>query len=89
MADIIKSYVDKTRLERYDGKIKTYISEEDAKSYKTILLSTNGKIVYFYKKENATLQDIADFSIDLSALISECYVPSFNEDALVFSIQNN
>ena len=79
MADIIKSYVDKTRLERYDGRIKTYISEEDA----------NGKIVYFYKKENATLQDIADFSIDLSALISECYVPSFNEDALVFSIQNN
>lgn len=86
MTDIIKSYVDKARLERYDNKIKAYISEEDAKSYKTILLSTNGKVLYFYKKENATLQDTADFFIDLGALISECYTPSFSGSTLVFSL---
>lgn len=86
MADISKNYVDLTRLQRYDGKIKNYISGEDAKSYKTILLSNNNSYLYFYKKENATLSDTADFSIDLEALTSQCYVPSIEGQEMVFRV---
>ena len=86
MSDSIKKYTDLTRLQRYDTKIKDYISGEDAKSYKTILLSTDGKVLNFYKKYNADLTDTADFSIRFGSLISECYVPSVDNDTLVFEV---
>ena len=40
--------------------IKNYIDLNDAKSYKTILL--DGNTIKFYKKENATKSDSADFT---------------------------
>lgn len=84
MANISKNYLDLSKLQSYDGQLKTYIAGEDAKAYKTILLSSDGKNIYFYKKDNATLSDTANFSIDLEAITSESYVPSINGHTLIF-----
>ena len=86
MANIDKSYVDFTGLQRYDGKIKNLISTEDAKSYKTILLDTSTNTINFYKKYNATSLDTADFSIRLGTIVSESYIPNFSGSSLVFSV---
>lgn len=80
------NYVNLNGLTQYDIDIKNYIAGEDAKSYKTILISQDGKTIYFYKKDNATLSDTADFSIRLGGMLSESYVPSFSGDALCFNI---
>lgn len=65
MATITKQYVDLNNITSYDNLIKQYISTEDASSYKTILLSADGKSVYFYKDANATLSDTPDFTISI------------------------
>lgn len=86
MADISKTYLDLHGFLRYHGELKTYISGEDAKSYKTILQS--GNTINFYKKENATSSDTADFSVNLGTISAESYIPSFDDTnkALVFTV---
>lgn len=54
-------------LTTYDTLIKQYLATEDAKSIHTILYDTTNKAIKFYKKENATLADTADYSIDIPA----------------------
>lgn len=64
-----KTYLDLTGLKEYDGKIKSYLAAADevinAKSIKTVLL--DGDNIKFYKKENATKEDTADYSIAISS----------------------
>lgn len=86
MANIDKSYIDLSGLTEYDKLIKTHISAEDAKSYKTILLDTSTNTINFYKKYNATSLDTADFSIRLGTIVSDSYIPSFSGSSLVFSV---
>ena len=50
-------------LTEYDAKIKELISTEDAKALKTVLYDATASQIKFYKKENATLSDTADYSI--------------------------
>ena len=58
------NFLDLTGLSTYDSLIKNYIDLADTKAYKTILLVD--KTVKFYKKENATSSDVADFSFTMS-----------------------
>lgn len=57
------NYLDLTGLQVYDGLIKNYVATADAKSIKTVLL--DGKNIKFYKKENATTADNADYTVTL------------------------
>ena len=57
------NYLDLTGLQVYDGLIKNYVTTADAKSIKTVLL--DGKNIKFYKKENATTADNADYTVTL------------------------
>lgn len=82
MAITNKTYLDYTGLSAYDTKIKQHITTESAKAYKTVLLSNDNKILYFYKKENATLSDIPDFTVNL---IPGELNPSFSGTSLIFS----
>lgn len=63
MSTVTNKYLDLTGLDLYDSFLKDFISAEIAASYKTILLSLDNNSINFYKKANATLADIADFSI--------------------------
>ena len=81
MANVNKTYLDYNGLSAYDTKIKQHITTESAKAYKTVLLSNDNKILYFYKKENATLSDTPDFTVNL---ITEGCVPSFSGTSLIF-----
>lgn len=56
-----------SRLTEYDTKIKDYLATEDAKSIHTILYDSTNKAIKFYKKENATLSDTADYTIEIPA----------------------
>jgi hypothetical protein len=67
MAVIAKNYLDLTGLQSYDALIKTYINTGDAKAIKTVLWDSTNEQIKFYKKENATLADTADYSISVSA----------------------
>ena len=67
MAVIAKNYLDLTGLQSYDALIKTYIDNGDAKAIKTVLWDSTNEQIKFYKKENATLADTADYSISVSA----------------------
>ena len=67
MAITTKNYLDLTGLQAYDGLIKTYIGTGDAKAIKTVLWDSTNKLIKFYKKENATLEDTADYSIAMSS----------------------
>lgn len=60
-----KKYLDITGLTRYDTLIKNYIDDEDAKSYKKILLSVDETKVLFFKDENATVSDTPDFELTI------------------------
>lgn len=61
----IKQYMDLANLTSYDALIKQYVSDEDAASYKTILLSADEESVYFYKDADATLSDTPDFTLSI------------------------
>ena len=50
-------------LQYYDGKIKQYITDADAKAIKSVALS--GNTLKFYKVENPTTETIPAYSIDL------------------------
>lgn len=64
-----KTYLDLTGLSTYDAKIKEYLASADsvvnAKSIKTVLL--DGDNIKFYKKENATITDTADYTIAIAS----------------------
>ena len=57
------NYLDLTGLQVYDGLIKNYVTNADAKSIKTVLLDGNN--IKFYKKEGATTSDNADYTVTL------------------------
>lgn len=83
MAITNKTYLDYTGLSAYDTKIKQHITTESAKAYKTVLLSNDNTILYFYKKENAVLgTDTPDFTVNL---IPGELNPSFSGTSLIFS----
>ena len=68
------NYLDLTGLQVYDGLIKTYVTNADAKAIKTVILDGNN--IKFYKKENATTSDSADYTVtipdtDLSNLLEK------------------
>lgn len=67
MATTTKNYLDLTGLQAYDGLIKTYIGTGDAKAIKTVLWDSTAEQIKFYKKENATLSDTADYSVAISS----------------------
>ena len=78
-----KTFMDFTGLSTYDTKIKQHITSESAKAFKTVLLSSDEKTLYFYKKENAVLgTDTPDLTVDL--IPAKC-VPSFSGTSLIFS----
>ena len=68
------NYLDLTGLQVYDGLIKNYVTNADAKAIKTVILDGNN--IKFYKKENATTSDSADYTVtipdtDLSNLLKK------------------
>ena len=65
MAEIAKKYLDLTGLQAYDALIKAYADAGDAKAIKTVLL--DGDNIKFYRKENATTADTADYTIAISS----------------------
>lgn len=67
MATTTKNYLDLTGLKAYDALIKTYIDTGDAKAIKTVLWDSTAEEIKFYKKENATLSDTADYSVKISS----------------------
>lgn len=58
-------------LQSYDTLIKTYLADADAvvnaKSIKTVLWDSTNEQIKFYKKENATLSDTADYAVSISS----------------------
>lgn len=58
-------------LSDYDTLIKNYIGDADdvvnAKSIKTVLWDSTNEQIKFYKKENATLSDTADYAVSISS----------------------
>ena len=56
-----------SNLTEYDVKIKELMASEDAKSIKTVLWDSTNEQIKFYKKENATLSDTADYSIGIAS----------------------
>ena len=67
MAVVAKNYLDLTGLQAYDTLIKQYIDTGDAKAIKTVLWDSTSEQIKFYKKENATLADTADYSVTISS----------------------
>ena len=66
MADISKSYVDLSRLQRYDSKIKEWANSASQAGYKTVNISADGGTLYFYKKPSAILgTDTPDETISI------------------------
>lgn len=62
-----KNYLDLTGLQAYDGLIKKYINDADAKSIKTVLWDSTNEQIKFYTKENATLSDTPAYSVTISS----------------------
>lgn len=67
MATVTKNYLDLTGLQSYNTLIKNYINTADAKAIKTVLWDSTNEQIKFYKKENATLEDTADYSVTISS----------------------
>lgn len=67
MAVQAKNYLDYAGLSKYDELIKAYIGTGDAKAIKTVLWDSTAEQIKFYKKENATLSDTADYAITISS----------------------
>jgi len=57
------TYVSFDKLQKYDAKIKSYISDADAKSIKSVEIA--GNTLKFYKEETPTVGTTPAFSIDL------------------------
>lgn len=57
--------IDIAGLRVFKELLKNKISDEDAKALKTVLLDKENRKINFYKKNDATSVDIADFSITL------------------------
>ena len=68
MADI-KKLISLENLQSYDTLVKKYIGDADAvvnaKSVKTVLV--DGDNIKFYKKENATTADVADYTVAIAS----------------------
>ena len=56
-----------SNLTEYDSKIKELMASEDAKSIKTVLWDSTNEQIKFFKKENATLSDTADYAVSISS----------------------
>lgn len=54
-------------LKLYDTNIKKYIDAADAPAIKTVLWDSTNEQIKFFKKENATLEDTADFFVSVSS----------------------
>lgn len=54
-------------LTSYDQKIKALIADADALSLHTVLFDSTNKQIKFYTEENATLSDVAAYTIDIPA----------------------
>lgn len=67
MSVVNKNYLDLTGLSAYDTLIKNYINTSDAKAIKTVLWDSTNEQIKFYKKENATLADTADYAVSISS----------------------
>lgn len=90
-----KKYVDLAGLQVFSELIDGKISEGDAKALKTVLFDQENRKLNFYKKNNATSIDVADFSItlpeeqDISGLLEKISdgtkdnVVTIGEDGLV------
>ena len=65
----MSKYLNFTGLQKYDELIKQYVTNADtvvnARSIKTVLV--DGDYIKFFKKENATLEDTADYSVAISS----------------------
>ena len=62
-----KNYLDYPGMQLYDNLLKSYINTLSNLAIKTILFAeNNNNIIYFYKKANATLQDVPDFTLNLA-----------------------
>lgn len=67
MAITDKNFLDYPGMQLYDQLIKSYITTLSNLAIKTILFAENNNdIIYFYKKANATLQDVPDFTLNLA-----------------------
>lgn len=67
MAVDVNKLIDLQRLSEYDALIKGVISTEDAKAIKTVLWDSTNEQIKFFKKENATLSDTADYAVSISS----------------------
>lgn len=67
MATDITKLIDLQRLSEYDVLIKGVITTESSKAIKTVLWDSTNEQIKFYKKENATLSDTADYSVTISS----------------------
>lgn len=56
-----------SNLTTYDGLIKTYIAEQDAKAYKTITFDESTRVIKFYKTDTVTAETVADYTVTLPA----------------------
>lgn len=54
-------------LSDYDTLIKNYVDTADAKAIKTVLWDATAEQIKFYKKENASLADTADYSVSVAS----------------------
>lgn len=60
-------HLDLVGLQQFKGLIEGKISASEAKALKTALFDEASRKINFYKKQNATLADVADFSVTLPA----------------------
>ena len=66
------TYVSFNKLQQYDEKIKSYISDADAKSIKSVAITDN--TLKFYKEEAPGAEAVPAFSIELPETdISNCH----------------
>ena len=62
-----KTFLDLAGLTSYDGKIKDWSNSVAQAGIKTVLKTTDGNSLKFYKKPSAQLTDTADFTIELGS----------------------
>lgn len=70
-------YITLSNLTTYDGLIKTYIAEADAKAIKVVQFDDATRVIKFYKTDAVTAETVADYTVtipddvDISGLISK------------------
>lgn len=60
----VKQYLDLAGLQTYDGKIKTWANSANQLGYKTVLKSTDGNSLLFFKKAGATIVNPYDETLE-------------------------